>query len=99
MATESDWISEVDVDPTFASASPVFPPEPVPSDLAGAVIVSLGSGHGASLEDAGLVIDYRPAGSDQVRRLALAFHEAGMWPTYSGPARPRARGRSRPARP
>lgn len=53
---------------------------PVPRGLVGAVIVDIGA---APIEDCieggGLVIDYRAEGSQQVRRLVLAFSEVGMW--------------------
>jgi hypothetical protein len=52
----------------------------VPSDLIGAVIVRFGSVPEPRLvEGGGLVIDYQPAGSAEIKRVIFAFTELGMW--------------------
>jgi hypothetical protein len=52
----------------------------IPADLIGASIVSLGAPDPCeAFEGGGLIIDYRPAGSSVVKRLALEFNEGGMW--------------------
>lgn len=56
--------------------------EAVLQRMSGATIVRIGAPEGAELDGGGLVIDYRPAGSQEVWRVALAFHEAGMWVEY-----------------
>jgi hypothetical protein len=50
----------------------------VPADLIGAVIVAIGTSE-ELIEGGGLLIDYQPRDSAQVRRLVLAFTETGMW--------------------
>lgn len=56
-----------------------------PEDLIGAQIINIGSpADPGRLEGGGLVIDYKPAGSDQVKRLVLAFNELGIWIKHVG---------------
>jgi hypothetical protein len=54
----------------------------VPEELLGATIVAIGT-MDISVEDqpegGGLVIDYTPKDSSDVRRITLAFTETGMW--------------------
>jgi len=57
----------------------------VPSDLAGATILCVGTVD-ADLEGGGLAIEYRPPGSDERRRVVFAFNELGMWVAFSGAA-------------
>jgi hypothetical protein len=55
-------------------------PETLPEELLGATIVAIGSPRNYGLvPGGGLWIDYRPAGSGEVRRLVLAFDEVAMW--------------------
>lgn len=49
-----------------------------PSSLIGSEVVGFGTTT-KRVEGGGLVIDYRPAGSQDVKRLHLAFNELGMW--------------------
>ena len=52
----------------------------MPRDLTGATIVQLGTiEDGDLLEGGGLVVDYRPPGTERVRRIVFEFNEAGMW--------------------
>lgn len=62
------------------SRFPGYPIERLPKDLRGATVVSVGTLSDQKLvEGGGLVIDYSPAGTDQVYRLVLAFNELAMW--------------------
>ena len=58
--------------------------EAVLQRMIGATIVRIGAPDDADLDGGGLVIDYRPAGSTEVWRAVLAFHEAGMWVVHDG---------------
>ncbi len=59
--------------------------ESFPRDILGATLVQIGTPEDANLlEGGGLVIDYRPNGSDSVRRLVVAFNELGAWVEYQG---------------
>jgi hypothetical protein len=49
-----------------------------PAELIKAKIVRFGTTE-ERVEGGGLVIDYRPCGSNEVRRLHLGFNELGMW--------------------
>jgi hypothetical protein len=53
----------------------------VPKDLSGAIIMAIGTLDftGKRPEGGGLVIDYRPKGSSDIKRITLAFTEGGMW--------------------
>ena len=54
--------------------------EVFPSDLIGATIVGFGAAPAEyNLEGGGLIIDYFPSGSNQRKRLVLAFNDCGMW--------------------
>jgi hypothetical protein len=54
--------------------------EEIPSDLVGATIIRIGTPAEAGLiEGGGLVIDYRPEGSTEVRRVVFGFNELAMW--------------------
>jgi hypothetical protein len=67
--------------------SNVFHPEyaeEIPEDLIGAEIVNFGAPVGGSFDGGGLVIDYRPKGCDEIKRLILDFNESGMWSVYNG---------------
>jgi hypothetical protein len=51
-----------------------------PEDLLGSTIVRIGTiAEQGLVEGGGLVIDYRPAGSEAAKRLVLAFNDLGMW--------------------
>lgn len=73
---------------------PVIPAMPSPdgaggeeqlfSRMAGATIVRIGAPAGSPLEGGGLVIDYRVSGEAELRRVAFAFNENGMWLVYDG---------------
>jgi hypothetical protein len=57
-----------------------YEPEALPEALLGATIVAVGTRKNYKLvPGGGLWIDYRPAGSDEVSRLVLAFDEVAMW--------------------
>lgn len=57
--------------------------DPIPADLIGAEIVAMGTlPDRGSVEGGGLVIDYRPAGTDAPRRVVFAFNELGMWVVF-----------------
>ena len=56
--------------------------EAVLQRMRGATIVRIGAAEGAELDGGGLIVDYRPAGSAEVWRAVLAFHEGGMWVEY-----------------
>lgn len=58
--------------------------EPFPSDMVNARIVAIGTPGDASLEQAGLIIDYVPPGGRLTRRLVLGFNDLGMWITECG---------------
>jgi len=49
-----------------------------PADLIGSEIVNFGTTK-ERVEGGGLVIDYKPDGSDQTKRLYLGFNDLGMW--------------------
>jgi len=49
-----------------------------PAELIGAEIVDFGTTN-ERVEGGGLVIDYKPGGSAQIRRLYLGFNDLGMW--------------------
>ena len=55
----------------------------VPKEFQGATIIAIGtmdfSGEHNRPEGGGLVIDYVPEDSSDVRRIVLAFTELGMW--------------------
>lgn len=57
----------------------------VPNDLAGAIVVRLGTipgqrvATGGLVEGGGLVIDYRPRGQKRTKRAVFGFNECGMW--------------------
>jgi hypothetical protein len=56
--------------------------EDVPSELVGATIAAIGTlevPYRERPEGGGLVIDYRPAGVAETKRITLAFTETGMW--------------------
>lgn len=55
--------------------------ESIPADLIGATIVDIGTPEDRTdaAEGGGLVIDYRPARSSEVKRVLLAFNDCGMW--------------------
>ena len=58
---------------------------PWPEGLRGAAIVQIGAPEESKLIDGGgLVIDYRPPGESEVRRIVLAFSESEMWVEYAG---------------
>jgi hypothetical protein len=57
--------------------------DPMPVDLAGAVIVKFGMLAEADVEG-GLVLDYRERNSDVVKRLVFGFNELAMWVEFSG---------------
>jgi len=66
----------------------VFHPErahSVPDELIGARIVRFGAApSGSDIEGGGLIIDFMPRGSKQVRRAVFCFTELGMWLDYLG---------------
>lgn len=54
--------------------------QPIPEGLVGSKIVAIGQcdlDYGA--EGGGLIIDFIPSGSKDVRRVVLEFNECGMW--------------------
>ncbi len=52
----------------------------IPDGLVGATIVRMGTfTEQGKVEGGGLVIDYRPPDSREVRRAVFAFNELGMW--------------------
>jgi hypothetical protein len=52
----------------------------LPRDIVGSRIIGFGAAPvEAGIEGGGLIIDYVPDGSDDVRRIVLAFNELGMW--------------------
>jgi hypothetical protein len=53
--------------------------------LTGAQIVRIGSPASAGIEGGGLIIDYLPEGSANVRRAVFGFNELGMWTEDDGP--------------
>ena len=53
--------------------------DPVPVELIGATILRFGQSPNFAVEGGGLVIEYRPAKGNYVKRLVLAFTELGMW--------------------
>jgi hypothetical protein len=58
--------------------------DPVPDDLVGSVIVNIGTiPVNGAVEGGGLVVDYRPHGSQEIRRIVLAFNDCGMWVSYT----------------
>jgi hypothetical protein len=64
------------------------PPTTFPPAMVGATIVGIGvpSEPEKNMEDgACLVIDYRPDTSGEVFRIALPFHERGMWIEFNEP--------------
>jgi len=50
-----------------------------PPDLIGATIIKFGGAVDTEIEGGGLVINYQPKGSSQVKQLVCAFDEMGMW--------------------
>lgn len=50
-----------------------------PDDLTGATIVRFGTVPSEEVEGGGLVIDYKPTGSDEAKRIVFGFNELGMW--------------------
>ena len=50
----------------------------VPGELMAATILGIGTSD-ERVEGGGFLIDYRPANSPEVHRLALAFNDLGMW--------------------
>jgi len=53
--------------------------------MVGATIVGIGSTEEEGIEGGGLIIDYRPRNSTELRRAVFAFSEAGMWIEWEGP--------------
>lgn len=53
--------------------------EDYPSDLDGSRIIRFGTFADSDVEGGGLVIDYVPPDSNQIKRVILAFNDNGMW--------------------
>ena len=54
--------------------------EAIPLGLIGATILQVGTYEDSNLvETGGLVIDYRPAGTSEARRVVFAFNDVAMW--------------------
>lgn len=53
--------------------------------LAGATIICMGGTGADGLEGGGLILDYVPVGSSEMRRAVFAFNENGMWIEFEGP--------------
>ena len=51
----------------------------VPADLIGATILRFGCSIGLHMEEGGLIVEYKPRGSDGVKQLILAFNDCAMW--------------------
>ncbi len=67
------------------TSSPDSSGDKVPDDLFGATIVSIGAAANSGIVGEGrLVIDYRPHGSEAVRRVILGFCECDMWLAFVG---------------
>ena len=58
--------------------------------LCGATIVEIGAPdeENTKIEGGGLIIDFIPKSSDQVRRAIFGFNDRGMWVEYDGPITP-----------
>lgn len=53
---------------------------PFPADMAGAKLIAIGTVEDRrAVEGGGLLIDYQPVGSTDVKRIVLAFTEEAMW--------------------
>jgi hypothetical protein len=60
----------------------------IPSDLIGSEVIAFGTLPNANaIEGGGLVIDYRPAGEQETRRVVFGFTELGMWLEFRGKLR------------
>jgi hypothetical protein len=71
---------QIEIEPCLPARNAHHRTEPIPPGLVGATIVDIGAApEQLDVEGGGLVIDYRPQGSDVVRRLVLAFNEIAMW--------------------
>lgn len=69
----------------YAKSAP--PDDKFPDDLIGAGIIAVGKPRDIDWNDGiegGLVIDYRPNGSDCVKRIVLGFTDLGMWVEWNG---------------
>jgi hypothetical protein len=56
----------------------------LPHGLEGATIIRIGTLRDwSAVEGGGLIIDYRPSGSEELRRVVLGFNELGMWEVAS----------------
>ena len=54
--------------------------EGVPQELIGATVTRVGTYKDSTLvETGGLVIDYKPSGSDSVSRVVFGFNDTAMW--------------------
>ena len=53
--------------------------EKYPDDMIGATIISIGTIPDGNIDGGGLIIDYRPSGSNATKRVVFAFCETGMW--------------------
>jgi len=52
--------------------------------MVGATIVRIGSTEEDGIEGGGLIIDYRPADSNAIKRVVFAFNESGLWSEWEG---------------
>jgi hypothetical protein len=87
MTKEEVDLSTVEVVPRLPAWFGVNRGHELPEDLTGAVIVRIGAvSVEQAVEGGGLVIDYRPSASEEIKRVVFAFNELGMWVRYSGPA-------------
>jgi hypothetical protein len=78
-------LAKVEVVPVLPDCLDTGRGEELPDDFEGAVIVRFGTiPEPRALEGGGLVIDYRKADSDEVRRVVFAFNDEGMWVAYRG---------------
>lgn len=55
--------------------------------MAGASIVQIGSTDEDGIEGGGLIIDYMPWGTSEVKRVVFAFNECGLWVEWEGSVR------------
>jgi hypothetical protein len=61
----------------------------IPPGLIGARILRFGAAKGEfDLEGGGLIVDYVPEGSEQLRRVVFSLNDLGMWVTYLGEGPP-----------
>ena len=75
-------LTRVRVMPSLPHWRDLNPEEMFPEDLVGSIIVCIGTAEDEGIEGGGLIIDYRPSGKSENRRLVLGFNEIGMWVEY-----------------